>query len=51
MNFMKTVLAFTVILAGASNLFAVKTASKPDLKIEDKEKLLVLPERFYYLGQ
>lgn len=51
MNFMKTVLAFTVILAGASNLFAVKTASKPDLKIEDEEKLLVLPERFYYLGQ
>lgn len=51
MNFIKTILAFTVILAGTSNLFAVKTASKPDLKIEDKEKLLVLPERFYYLGQ
>ena len=51
MNFKKTILAFTVILAGTSNLFAVKTVSKPDLKIEDKEKLLVLPERFYYLGQ
>lgn len=51
MNFIKTILAFTVILAATSNLFAVKTVSKPDLKIEDKEKLLVLPERFYYLGQ
>ncbi|GEM_PF-3587449 len=51
MNFIKTFLAFTVILAGISSSFAVKTASKPGLKIEDKEKLLVLPERFYYLGQ
>lgn len=51
MNFIKTFLTFTVILAGTSSSFAVKTASKPGLKIEDKEKLLVLPERFYYLGQ
>lgn len=51
MNFIKTFLAFAVILAATSSSFAVKTASKPGLKIEDKEKLLVLPERFYYLGQ
>ena len=51
MNIRNIVFTLSVVLTATSQSFAIVTTNKSGLNIEAGEKILVLSDRFYYLGQ